>query len=148
MRFHTHLIAGLLAAIVLVELFSFPNTIPAVLFVLLGSIFPDIDEQHSRLGKLFPMISFLFRHRGLFHSIFLAVAITVLVSLLATHYAFAFLVGYIAHILLDAMTPQGVRPFWPSQARLRGFVRTGGVLEGVFFVALGIVVVWMLVRIG
>ncbi len=148
MRFYTHLVAGLLVAIVLTELFSFPNTLVAVLLVLLGSILPDIDEQHSRLGKLFPLIPKLFTHRGFFHSVFLATAFTILLSLFAPSYALAFAAGFVTHLLLDAMTPAGVKPFWPSQVRLRGFIKTGGVLEGILFILLVGVVVWMLVSVG
>jgi len=148
MRFYTHLVAGLLVAIALTEWYLFPNTVVAVLFVLFGSIFPDIDEEHSRLGRLFPAIPKLFVHRGFFHSIFLAVVIVIALFLYVPSYAVAFLLGFLSHLLLDAMTPSGVRPFWPSTVRVRGFIKTGGVLEGVLFLALICVVVWMLVSVG
>ncbi len=148
MRFYTHLVAGLLVAVMLVEFIDFPHTIAAVLWVLFGSILPDIDEKHSRLGKLFPMIPKLFVHRGFFHSIFLATAITIALSLVVYQYALAFAAGFLTHLLLDAMTPAGVRPFWPSDLRVRGFVKTGGVLEAVLFMALVVLVVWMLVSVG
>ena len=148
MRFYTHLVAGVLVAVVFVEYLSFPSDLVAVLFVLFGSVLPDVDEQRSRLGKLFPVIPKLFVHRGFFHSVALGTTITIAVSFVASAYALAFAAGFASHLLLDAMTPRGVKPFWPSQVRVKGFVRTGSVLEALLFFALIAVVVWMLVRVG
>lgn len=145
MRFYTHLVAGLIAAILFVEFVSVPNQIIAALFVLLGSILSDVDEKHSRLGKLFPMIPKLFVHRGFFHSIALGTAMVIALSFVAPLYAAGFAIGFLTHVLLDALTPQGVRPFWPSDVRLKGFVKTGSVLEALLFIILVIVVFWLLV---
>jgi membrane-bound metal-dependent hydrolase YbcI (DUF457 family) len=39
------------------------------------------------------------------------------------------------HLLADSLTVSGVSPFWPCSYRTKfGFIKTGGILENIFFV--------------
>jgi len=49
---------------------------------------------------------------------------------------FGFFVGYVSHLFLDCWTKSGVRLFWPFRYKIKGFVRSGGVIEDVVFVLL------------
>lgn len=83
---------------------------------------PDVDHQ-------LPSIE----HRGPTHTVLFAVLVGIVVSVAATVAvgpsspvggvsigAFAFVVGTLAivsHLLADAITPMGIRPFWPVSDR-------------------------------
>ena len=44
-------------------------------------------------------------------------------------FAFPFFLGYGMHLLLDAWTIEGIRPFWPFRAVSSGKLRVGGAFE-------------------
>ncbi len=90
--------------------------------VVIGSLFPDIDEEHSSIGRKVPLLSsFLNRkigHRTLTHNliIYLLIAIYVITALIYTRelsfvrmFALGFATGGILHILEDCLTNSGVR---------------------------------------
>jgi len=133
MMFRTHLAFGVFLA-----LFFLPhieNKIVFVSVVLICSLLPDIDSIHSYLGRnfLFRPLQWATRHRGLLHSFTFCVPITILFALYLPVLALPFFLGYATHLLADALTIEGIRPFWPSRAALLGRLRTGGRLEDVFF---------------
>ncbi|MBW0282203.1 MULTISPECIES: metal-dependent hydrolase [Shewanella] len=86
--------------------------------VAIASLLPDIDHPESKLGRRIKPISTilsLFSHRGITHSLW---AVGLMVWLLASHQADsiasqALVIGYLSHLLGDAVTPAGIRPFWP-----------------------------------
>jgi membrane-bound metal-dependent hydrolase YbcI (DUF457 family) len=43
--------------------------------------------------------------------------------------AFPFFLGYSLHLLSDAWTVEGIKPFWPLKTVSQGKIRTGGVTE-------------------
>jgi len=45
-------------------------------------------------------------------------------------------VGYVSHLFLDCLTRGGVRLFWPLKFKVKGFVKSGGIVEQVIFVLL------------
>ncbi len=143
MRGVTHLIAGLLLAVLFIP--YAPNQLLGVFIILLGALIPDIDERSSILGRKIPFISFFTRHRTFFHSLFFAILCMIVLNVfLPRMYVWLFLAGYMSHLFLDAMTPMGVRPFWPSQVRIRGFIRTGGILEKMLFILFTALFLWLL----
>lgn len=146
MRGTTHLLLGLVLTAVLLESLRIDRPLLLAALVLLGSLLPDIDTASSRLGRHFPLVGFLFEHRTLFHSIAAMTAgVIVLASVLPIGYALAFAAGFAGHLALDALTPQGVRPFWPSKARLRGPVRVGGLVEAAVSVSLTVLFLSLLI---
>jgi inner membrane protein len=146
MRGSTHLLFGLVLSALLIELYNPSNPLLLVLLVLLGSLLPDIDEATSILGRRVPVVGAVARHRGFFHSVLFLVAMVVLLFSLLPNFHLAWFAGAFAlHLALDAMTPKGVRPFWPSPLRLKGFVRVGGHLELLIRLAVLALFVWLLI---
>lgn len=113
----------------------------------IGALAPDIDSPKSIVGRaampLGMIVGFLFGHRGIFHS--MAVPFVLFLSyafFLPSVYLLAFIFGYMSHLILDAITPEGVRLLHPfSRLHVRGFVSTGGLAEVLVFlmIAAGIV---------
>ena len=118
------------------------------LIVLLFSLFPDIDEEHSVVNRLFgpigTVVATFSKHRGVFHSVFLYVGLFFVASFYwSNYYAWAILIGYGAHVLGDIITPMGLTLLYPvSSFRIRGMVRAGGVIEGCILIVLMGVVIW------
>ncbi|MGL4431547.1 MAG: metal-dependent hydrolase [Plesiomonas shigelloides] len=102
----------------------------AIPTTLLGSLLPDIDHPRSFLGQHLRWISVpiakVFGHRGFTHSL-LAVALALWCLLyklpasvpVPVGMVDAFIVGYLSHLLGDALTPAGVPLFWPVKQRFR-----------------------------
>ena len=130
MLFPTHILLGIFFFL-LVEPYFSGNEILFLLFVLIGSVLPDIDEKHSKAvqwtGLLGDIISFFSKHRGFFHSLFFAVIITLLVKyLLGEMYAGALFLGLISHLLGDALTKNGLPILYPFSFRVKGWIKTNG----------------------
>lgn len=149
MLFHTHLLLGILLFL-LAKGDLTGNVFLLLFFVLLGSILPDIDEHKSKItqwtGLLGKIVSFLFRHRGLLHSLTFPIVMCVLLGLFWNwNYALALFMGYIGHLFADALTPMGIPILYPfTKFRLRGPLRTGSVWEWLVLGMLVVVIVRML----
>jgi inner membrane protein len=143
----THLLVALLTGIVILQGFSLSHPFLFLLIFLFFTLLPDIDSRQSKIGrKAWPLswlLSTVFGHRGLLHSIFVPIAI-----LIASWYygylwvGYAAAGGYLVHLLCDAMTVGGIRFFGPFGWRTKGFFRTGGFIEALLFLALSLVLVW------
>lgn len=134
MQFWTHLSAGIFAALVL---FSFVhNPFLFGLIVIISSLLPDIDTPTSKLGRnnFSKTLTAFFKHRGVIHSVFFMLLVYFFLLMFWHFAALPFLVGYSVHLLLDLLTPRGLRLFWPFKFRIKGFVRSGGLLEVFVFV--------------
>jgi len=55
-----------------------PFWLPLILFVVVGSLLPDIDHSGSQLGKLVPWTSLLLKHRGATHSLVAVILLAIL----------------------------------------------------------------------
>ena len=145
MLFYTHVLLGILFFLLFRGYFS-GNILLVFLLMLLGSVLPDLDEPHSKInqwsGVLGRIISFFFKHRGMFHSLLFAGIFLILLGYFwQWPYAIALALGYLAHLLIDSITPLGVQLFYPfSRHKIRGPVRTGGAWE-LFLLALFIVLI-------
>jgi len=90
----------------------------AIAAVALGSLFPDIDEPNSWIGKrtmgISKVMNWLFGHRGITHSLFGALAIAAIFMLIANIFTvpaivFAyFMMGYLLHLFGDSFSKSGV----------------------------------------
>lgn len=107
---------------------------------VIASLIPDIDTPRSTFGRIFPFISYplsLGGHRSITHSLagtaLLTVPVLVLQGYLNMNLLIPFLIGYLSHLLLDLLTPQGCPILWPLPIHFKlPLVATGGVLEVVF----------------
>lgn len=119
-------------------------TEPAALgLAALGSLLPDIDHPQSWAGKRLALVSIplaaLIGHRGVTHSLLAVAAFALLLAGLGTdHLAAPLALGYLSHLLADALTLSGVPLLWPSK-RPYGLrlIRTGSLAEIALIAVLG-----------
>lgn len=117
----------------------------------MAALVPDIDSPYSKLGaKVAPVsaaVSIVAGHRGFAHSLAgSAICCAVLAFALrfwlpaGAVYGFAVpcvFLGYLSHLLLDALNPQGVPLLWPSKRRFSlPLMQTGSFWEKIFFLPL------------
>ncbi len=113
-------------------------------FVLLGSVFVDIDSCSSKVGRRFWFLSWCFRHRGVLHSLVGCLVLSCVVGVFNRWLGFGFFVGYMSHLILDCFTKMGLKLFWPFGFKVKGFVKSGSWVEDVCFVLLLLVDVWFI----
>ena len=146
----THLALGFLSALFAMQVLSPENQILFLVLVLFGSLAPDLDHPDSKLGKRTKILAYLFEHRGFMHSIY-AFSIFFFISYVlfgTSVYLWAVPLGYLSHLISDSISKEGVMFFHPlSKARLRGFIRTGSMVEYVIFILLFGLGVWQLIII-
>jgi len=133
----THLAFGFLSALFSIQYLHPKNQILFLVLVLVGSLLPDIDHPKSTLGKRFKIFGWLFEHRGFWHSIN-ALAIFAFISFLlfqTSAYFYALPIGYVSHLVTDMITKEGVMWLHPlSKTRINGMIKTGSLLEYLFFI--------------
>lgn len=143
----THAAGGMLSACAAVVLLRPAPSPPVLLSALgvgmLGALLPDIDHPQSAMGRQLPVVSdgvsLLMGHRRGVHSLLAAAVLGVAawsglrlacpgLSLLL---AVSFVFGYLSHLLLDALNPEGVPFLWPFVKRRFGIplAHTGGMME-------------------
>ena len=138
-----------LVGILLIKYLSISNQILFIVLFLLFSLLPDIDEIKSKIsGKvklLSWLINFFIGHRGLMHSIGIPFLLYLVLFLIRMDIAIAVSFGYLSHLILDCFTVSGVRLLWPLKKKLKGFVKTGSLVEYFIFMGLLIVDIYFLV---
>lgn len=112
--------------------------IPVFLF---ASIFPDIDNRFSKIGKkkISRIFNFFLKHRGMIHSFTFLFAVGVSLFFYFREIFYPFVLGYSLHLILDCFTKQGVRIFYPARFKIKGFLKTGGIFENFIFIFLFLV---------
>jgi len=148
--FKTHLAFGFLIGLLSLKIFTVSYPIIFVLLVTIFSSLPDIDHPKSKIGRKFFFISipisWVFKHRGFFHSIFPALILFFALSYFNLNFlALAVAIGYISHLLGDAVTKEGINFLHPlTTFRIQGPMTTGATLEAiVFFVIMVLNVVYI-----
>lgn len=149
MLFYTHILLGI-GFFLLFRKFLPGDQIVTFLLVIFGAILPDIDEAKSKIsqwsGIIGKSVNFFAKHRGIFHSLIFSLGLFLVIYFLWNFvYAWAILVGYISHLIGDALTPMGVQVFYPfSKFKLRGPVKTGGMGEWIVLAGLVVFIVKVL----
>lgn len=151
MLFRTHLLFALFLSIIFWKINLFQNKV--FLFVLIiAAIFSDIDFPKSRIGKktgiLSNVINLFFGHRGFFHSMTFLIIFSVILLFLKISFSIIllFFIGYLSHLFLDSLTLEGIYPFWPLKLRIRGFIKTGGLLENLFFLTIFFILIFLFLK--
>lgn len=149
MMYYTHLAFGFLVSLLAINIFDISNRLLFVLIVLLFSIFPDIDERKSKIGKKYKfasrIINFLFGHRGFFHSIYIPLILYFIFYNIINEIGIAVLVGYFSHLLMDAMTRQGIMPLYPIiNRKINGFIKTNSLSEKILFLIIILLILYFL----
>ena len=138
MMFKTHLMLGFLVGLLAIPYFPIKNKFLFLVLVTICSSLPDMDHAKSRINRNIPLLkvfSFLFRHRGIMHSLLAALVLSILAwYYLSQDIAYAVGIGFLAHLFGDALTKNGVELFYPfSKVKIKGCIRTGGLLEKICF---------------
>ena len=139
--FRTHLVFSFLIGLLIISSFDIQNKTIFIIILLIASVLPDIDSYKSKIGKKVKPLSFLINiflgHRGIFHSLFLLILILLFIMLINYEITAAFFIGYLSHLVLDSLTPEGVMFLYPfSKKRIQGFIRTGSLFENMLFILL------------
>jgi membrane-bound metal-dependent hydrolase YbcI (DUF457 family) len=136
MLFRTHLAFSVLIFFILNHFLLIPNEILFFVFVLLGAIIVDIDLSNSKVGKnlILRPFQFFIKHRGMVHSFLFGIFISVLIASLSQWAGFGFFAGFMSHLFLDSLTASGIEFFWPWKKRIGLGIKTGGIIEEIFFV--------------
>ena len=146
----THLAFGFLAALWLKPIIVTNNIYIFFALFLLGTILPDIDNEHSLINSKIPILphilSIFVKHRGIFHSIYLAVLIPGLIwFFISKPYGVALFFGYTSHLLIDGFTRAGVNLLHPlSHFKIEGPIETGKIKEHVLLAFLIVLIVMRL----
>ncbi|VVB83456.1 LexA-binding, inner membrane-associated putative hydrolase [uncultured archaeon] len=128
-----------IAAAVFFTLLLFSDSPNIFLFLpvsILASLLPDADTRFSKIGKwkIFRIFNFFVKHRGISHSLIFLFAISCLTFVLFREILLPFILGYSLHLFLDCLTIQGMRLFYPSKLKIRGFIKTGRTAEFLVFI--------------
>ena len=143
----THLSCGILVGASIVsycdtDLFT---SITVVTLAALSSIFPDICHTRSKVGRKFKLLSWIIRL--LFGHRFIALIGLLLYLFQAPiYYGSAIIAGMISHIILDMLTPRGVKLLYPLPINVKFPVtfKTGGAVDAALATALTIGAVYLL----
>lgn len=134
--------------LVLIFFHSVENFYLFAFVFLLSSLLPDIDTPFSKIGKIkiFRLLNFFTKHRGIFHSFIFVISISILLIFFENSIWLAFLLGYSSHLILDSLTIQGVRLFYPFKIKIKGLVKTNGFFENFLFVFLVIINFFLIIK--
>jgi membrane-bound metal-dependent hydrolase YbcI (DUF457 family) len=127
--------------IVIVIFFSFIlfwNNVNFLLFLfvsVIATLIPDLDSKNSKFGKkkVFRPLNLFMKHRGIVHSFIFLFALSIIILLLWKEILPPFILGYALHLITDSFTLRGTRIFYPFKMRIKGIIKTGGIIELVIF---------------
>lgn len=134
MLLRTHLTIAILAITLLIDKVN--NPIIFTIAVIISTALPDLDTKKSSWGRhlIFRPFQFFIKHRGIIHSIPFLILVYIILYLTYPPASLGFLIGYFIHLLCDAITKKGIKPFWPINLKIKGPLKTGGFLEEVILI--------------
>ena len=155
----THLLFGLVLGLACVNFFSLPSLF--VFFVLIGSVFPDLDHSYSLVSGL----NFAFRdvskavrkvigHRTYLHTLEAGFLLSLLLAPVFSYFGFnvalsvaGFFIGFAGHLFLDSFTKSGVPLTFNGVNKHKEYglrlIRTGSIEESWLFLFLFFVLIWL-----
>jgi inner membrane protein len=150
MQFKTHIAFSFLVSLFLIDFLKIKNQILFLIIVLFFSIFPDLDEHTSKISKKLRSISYitnsLFKHRSLFHSIWIPLILSSILFSINKIISIAILTGYISHLILDALTIKGLAPFSPIiNKKIKGFIKVNSLLDNLLFYLFVVIIIYKLI---
>ncbi len=146
MLIRTHLIIALFFSLIFLNYFD--NKFLFLLIVLISTFIPDIDSRFSKLGKrkIFRPLQFFAGHRKIFHSFLFLGLISFPLFFISKIIFFGFILGYGLHLFVDCFSVMGIKPFYPFEYKIKGFIRTGKFLESLIFYCFLFIDVWLIIR--
>ena len=147
MMFRTHIAIGIMFMLLFLPFVDYKWVFILVLFACV--LLPDIDMSQSYLGKykIFRPIQWIVKHRGVFHSFTFAVVVAFILAFYLPVVALPFFLGYSSHLLGDALTPEGIRPYWPLKDEMKWKIRTNGKVEKIIFYFVLLIDIILLIKI-
>tara|TARA_Y100000034_G_scaffold128943_1_gene184477 strand:+ start:644 stop:1102 length:459 start_codon:yes stop_codon:yes gene_type:complete len=147
--YYTHLAFGIFIALLAIDFFNIQNKLFFILIVIMFSVFPDIDERKSKMGRenkiISTIINFMFGHRGFIHSIYIPLILYLVFYYINKEIGIAVLTGYFSHLFTDALTKQGIRPLAPLiNKKINGMIKTNSLLEKTFFLIITLLILYLL----
>lgn len=110
-----------------------------------GALLPDIEKKGSSISSRHKFISFLtriiFTHRGFTHSLLALILVGLVIFPLGLlipkgiglSYATGFVLGYLSHLVLDALNSTGVPFFYPLNKKFSiARIKTDSFTEAIF----------------
>ena len=139
MIYRTHIAFAIAPILIIESVIDVMSVFIELLFYLsiaIGSIAPDLDEEGSKLSKVFPLYPivydfFAIAHRGVTHQlifvIFLAgISFNVLhlnnADLVSNIILYGFSLGYFMHLLGDMLTKGGINNFYYPMSNAKGIL--------------------------
>ena len=106
---------SVLVYLIIVRYLAIGSPIVFGIFLILATMFVDIDSRNSKMGKRFYFrpIQWIVKHRGIFHSLLFGLLISVIIAAVHSWAGVGFFVGYVSHLFMDCFTRSGVKVFWP-----------------------------------
>ena len=147
--YYTHLAFGIFIALLAIDFFNIQNKLFFILIAIMFSVFPDIDERKSKMGRenkiISTIINFMFGHRGFIHSIYIPLILYLVFYYINKEIGIAVLTGYFSHLFTDALTKQGIRPLAPLiNKKINGMIKTNSLLEKTFFLIITLLILYLL----
>lgn len=135
----THASCGILVWALAIEYYKTDlfTSVTIVVLAVIASLLPDICHTQSKIGRKIRIVSFfirlLFGHRTFTHSILFIVIIGLGLYVIQTpqYYFMTIITGLISHVILDMLTPKGVKLFYPIPltVKLPITFKTGGLVD-------------------
>ena len=149
MMYYTHLAFGIFIALLAIDFFNIQNKLFFILIAIMFSVFPDIDERKSKMGRenkiISTIINFMFGHRGFIHSIYIPLILYLVFYYINKEIGIAVLTGYFSHLFTDALTKHGIRPLAPLiNKKINGMIKTNSLLEKTFFLIITLLILYLL----
>lgn len=142
----THILGGIAASLAYAQMTNH-DPIIMVSAGIVGALLPDICHSGSKIGRKLPILSklvnMLFGHRTFTHSLLFLVMIAWLLNSFIPNDAVkaGFLAGMVSHYVLDMVTKNGIKLFFPLSmtVRLPLTTKTGSKVESLVFSILALV---------
>jgi inner membrane protein len=142
MLFRTHFVFAVFIFILFFEFLeiSFYDKIIFGVYLFIATLFVDIDSTKSKLGSfwIFRPFQLFFSHRGMIHSAFFGLILSLIIFVFNQFAGIGFFIGYLLHLFLDFFTKQGIYLFWPIYKKKFCLIglSSGGIVEEIIFVLL------------
>ncbi len=137
MLWRTHFLAGAVAGLLATGNADIKTAAISTSVAGISALLPDLDDPRSKLGRLVVPASWtvkkLVGHRGPLHSLVGAGIAFVLASMFLktnSHLIPVIVAGYLSHLVMDSLNPQGVPWLWPWGKHFSiPLIPTGSIME-------------------
>ena len=139
MIYRTHIAFAIAPILIIESIIDEINIVTEILFYLaiaIGSISPDLDEEGSKLSKIFPLFPMIYnmlaiKHRGVTHQLIFVFSLLVIIfnilyfnnaDFVSNIILYGFSLGYFMHLLGDMLTKGGINNFYYPVSNAKGIL--------------------------